>query len=89
MVLMLFLAAEKNRGKKNDFEYYVCWGLVPVLCLLPLRRRYMTTLTLENLKEAKKKKKRKKERKKKEYVVINFHLNLKIADSLKASSQAN
>ena len=18
--------AEKNRGKKNDFEYYVCWG---------------------------------------------------------------
>ena len=66
MVLMLFLAAEKNRGKKIDFEYYVCWGLVPVLCLLPLRRRYMTTLRLENLKEAKKKKKRerKNERKK-------------------------
>ena len=27
MFMMLFLATEKNRGKKNDFEYCVCWGV--------------------------------------------------------------
>ena len=27
MFMMLFLVVEKNRGKKNDFEYYVCWGV--------------------------------------------------------------
>ena len=62
-------------------------GLVPVLCLLPLWRRYRTTLTLENPKEAKNKKNKKKERKKN--VVITFHLNLNVVDYLKGSSRAN
>ena len=83
MFMMLFLAAEKNRGKKNDFEYYVCWGVSTSFVFVAFMEVLYDDTHIRESKRSKKKKKKKKN------VVITFHLNLNVADYLKGSSRAN